>query len=96
MIDIKVLRDNPDLVRVSQRGRGESVDLVDQVLAADDARRMAEPGYRASTRAGPADHRLAPPCLADSAEWIVVHVHGAGARSGDYALGTQYRRHGIC
>ena len=41
MIDIKVLRDNPDLVRVSQRGRGESVDLVDQVLAADDARRMA-------------------------------------------------------
>jgi seryl-tRNA synthetase len=41
MIDIKVLRDNPDLVRASQRGRGESVELVDQVIAADDARRAA-------------------------------------------------------
>lgn len=41
MIDIKVLRDNPDLVRASQRGRGESVELVNQVLASDDARRAA-------------------------------------------------------
>lgn len=41
MIDIKFLRDNPEAVRVSQRGRGESVELVDQVLAADDARRNA-------------------------------------------------------
>lgn len=41
MIDIKVLRDNPDVVRASQRGRGESVELVDQVLAADEARRAA-------------------------------------------------------
>jgi seryl-tRNA synthetase len=41
MIDIKVIRENPDLVRASQRGRGESVELVDQVIAADDARRAA-------------------------------------------------------
>jgi seryl-tRNA synthetase len=39
MIDIKFLRENPDVVRASQKGRGESVELVDQVLAADESRR---------------------------------------------------------
>ena len=36
MIDVKVIRENPDLVRASQKARGESVELVDQVLAADE------------------------------------------------------------
>lgn len=39
MIDPKVLRTDPDRVRRSQAARGESVELVDQVLAADEARR---------------------------------------------------------
>ncbi|MFM8329803.1 MAG: serine--tRNA ligase [Actinomycetales bacterium] len=41
MIDVKVIRENPDLVRASQKARGESVELVDQVLAADEIRRNA-------------------------------------------------------
>jgi seryl-tRNA synthetase len=41
MIDVKLLRENPELVRKSQKARGESVDLVDQVLAADERRRNA-------------------------------------------------------
>jgi len=41
MIDIKYLRENPDVVRASQRGRGEDPTIVDQVLAADEARRTA-------------------------------------------------------
>ena len=41
MIDIKFLRDNPDVVRASQKGRGESVELVDQILIADEKRRAA-------------------------------------------------------
>ena len=41
MIDVKLLRENPELVRKSQKARGESVDLVDQVLAADEKRRNA-------------------------------------------------------
>lgn len=40
MIDIKVLRENPDLVRASQLDRGEDAGLVDQVLAADEQRRL--------------------------------------------------------
>lgn len=41
MIDIKLLRDQPDVVRASQRARGESESVVDEVLAADEARRAA-------------------------------------------------------
>lgn len=41
MIDIKFLRENPDVVRASQKGRGEDVAIVDRVLASDDAKRLA-------------------------------------------------------
>jgi seryl-tRNA synthetase len=41
MIDIKFLRENPDVVRASQKGRGESVELVDQILAIDEIRKAA-------------------------------------------------------
>ena len=45
MIDVKLLRSNPDLVRGSQRARGESESLVDDLLAADEARRNAIAQY---------------------------------------------------
>jgi seryl-tRNA synthetase len=41
MIDIKFLRENPDVVRLSQKGRGENVELVDQILAIDEIKRAA-------------------------------------------------------
>ena len=41
MIDIKFLRDNPDVVRASQKGRGEDTTIVDKVLVSDEARRLA-------------------------------------------------------
>jgi seryl-tRNA synthetase len=41
MIDIKFLRENPDVVRASQKGRREDVDVVDQVLAIDELKRAA-------------------------------------------------------
>jgi len=41
MIDIKFLRENPDVVRDSQKGRGEDVTLVDQVIEIDEKRRVA-------------------------------------------------------
>lgn len=41
MIDIKFLRENPDLVRASQAGRGEDAAVVDLVLSSDEARRSA-------------------------------------------------------
>ena len=41
MIDLKVLREDPERVRGSQRARGEDVGLVDALLAADERRRGA-------------------------------------------------------
>ena len=41
MIDLKLLRDDPDRVRASQRARGEDPALVDALLDADAARRAA-------------------------------------------------------
>lgn len=41
MIDLKILREDPERVRLSQKVRGESVEVVDQLLALDEARRRA-------------------------------------------------------
>ena len=41
MIDLAALRQDPDAFKKSQAARGESVELVDQVIAADAARRTA-------------------------------------------------------
>ena len=45
MIDVKVLRLDPDRVRASQRARGESESLVDDLVTADEARRNAIAHY---------------------------------------------------
>ena len=39
MIDPKLLRTDPDLVRRSQEARGDSVELIDELVSADEARR---------------------------------------------------------
>lgn len=47
MIDIKFLREHPDVVRASQKGRGESVELVDQILEIDEKKRAAVTEFEA-------------------------------------------------
>ena len=41
MIDIKFIRENPDAVRASQKGRGEDTSIIDQLLKLDETRRTA-------------------------------------------------------
>ncbi|MGW3488884.1 serine--tRNA ligase [Streptomyces sp. NPDC001054] len=41
MIDLRLLREDPDRVRASQRARGEDVGLVDSLLSADERRRSS-------------------------------------------------------
>jgi seryl-tRNA synthetase len=41
VIDLSIIRENPEAVRASQRARGEDASLVDQVLAADEKRRQS-------------------------------------------------------
>jgi seryl-tRNA synthetase len=47
VIDLRLLRDNPDLIRASQRLRGESTEAVDTLLQADEARRSATQRFEA-------------------------------------------------
>lgn len=42
MIDLTLLRENPETIRVSQRARGASVDLVDQAIELDKVKRQAQ------------------------------------------------------
>jgi seryl-tRNA synthetase len=41
MIDIKFLRENPDVVRASQKARGEDVSIIEKALTADEVRKAA-------------------------------------------------------
>ncbi|RBM05628.1 serine--tRNA ligase [Streptomyces sp. PT12] len=41
MIDLRLLREDPDRVRASQRARGEDVGLVDALISADERRRAS-------------------------------------------------------
>jgi seryl-tRNA synthetase len=45
VIDIRLLREDPDTVRASQRARGEDESVVDAVLAADERRRSSLTAY---------------------------------------------------
>ncbi|WP_066522537.1 serine--tRNA ligase [Curtobacterium ammoniigenes] len=47
MIDPQLLRDHPDTIKASQAARGDSVDLVDDAVAADTARRSAITAFEA-------------------------------------------------
>jgi seryl-tRNA synthetase len=47
VIDLKLLRDDPDRVRESQRRRGEDPAVVDALLDADELRRAAETSFAA-------------------------------------------------
>jgi seryl-tRNA synthetase len=47
VIDLRLLRDDPDLVRASQRARGASESLVDELLRADEARRSTLQSFEA-------------------------------------------------
>jgi seryl-tRNA synthetase len=90
VIDLKVVRDDPDRVRASQRLRGADESVVDTLLAADDARRAAI--TRADTlraeqkalskqvgKAGP-DER---PAIQAQAKELSQRVAGAVAGAGD-------------
>ena len=90
MIDLKLVRDDPELVRASQRLRGADASLVDALLAADDARRAVvarADGMRAeqkalskSVAAATPDDR---PHLLSQAKQLAEEVKAAEAEQAD-------------
>ncbi len=95
MIDLRLLREHPDLVRASQRARGADESLVDALLAADAARREAvarADGLRAeqktasqAVRAASAEER---PAVLERAKALAAQVKEAedAQRMADAAL----------
>ena len=86
MIDLKFLRENPDVVRASQTTRGEDPELVDQLIAADEARResiAAADALRAEQKAfGKKIGQAAPedrPALLEGANQLKAKVKEADA-----------------
>ncbi|TPW78029.1 serine--tRNA ligase [Schumannella soli] len=87
MIDPQLLRDDPELVKESQRSRGASVELVDQAVEADAARRAAITSFeslRAEQNAfgktvakAPKDEKAA---LVAQAQELAAQVKAAQAR----------------
>ena len=90
MIDLKVLRDNPDAVKHSQKVRGEDPTIVDQLLAADTLSRAAITEFETlraeqntlSKAVGSAkgDEKLA---LLENAKALASQVKAADAKRGE-------------
>ncbi len=90
MIDLRLLREDPDRVRASQRARGDDPALVDALLAADEARRAAvttadrlraeqKAASQAVRSAGPADR----PAVLATAKALAADVKAAEAAQAD-------------
>ena len=96
MIDLRLVRENPDLVRASQRARGADESLVDALLAADAARREAvkrgrRPARRSRRRPRRRSRRPTPeerPAVLERAKALAAEVKEAeeAQRAADAAL----------
>ena len=96
MIDLKYVRDFPDVVRAAQKKRGEDVSLVDQLLASDDARRAAIAEFEAlraeqnllskSVGAAKGDEKAA---LLENAKTLAAKVKDADARRAELEEATR-------
>ncbi len=90
MIDLKQLREHPDVVRASQRARGEDSGLVDALLRADAARRAAVSGadnlraeQRAASKKVGAASKEERPALLQQAKELAEKVKAAEAEQAD-------------
>ncbi|MCI4659043.1 serine--tRNA ligase [Cryobacterium zhongshanensis] len=90
MIDPVLLRENPDLIKRSQKARGASVEAVDAALAADTARRTSIKAYedlRAAQNQFGKQVASAPPAekkaLVAEAQALAARVKAAAATATD-------------
>jgi seryl-tRNA synthetase len=90
VIDLKALRDDPDVVRASQKARGDDPALVDALLAADEARRAVvsradalrgeQKAVSQSVRSASPEER---PAVLEQAKALAQQVKDAEAAQGD-------------
>jgi seryl-tRNA synthetase len=96
VIDLRLLRDDPERVRDSQRARGDDPALVDALLAADEARRAAvtrADGLRADQKAVSASVRTASPqdrpAVLERARALAAEVKAAEAAQAEAEAGLR-------
>ena len=90
MIDLNLLRDNPEAIKASQRARGASEELVDQAAAADSAYRAAlrefetlraeQNAFGKTVASAPKEEKQA---LVAQAQVMAANVKAADAAAGD-------------
>jgi len=95
MIDIKLIRENPELVKSSQRGRGEDESIVDSLLEIDAKRREAMAAFEAvraeqnllskSVGAAKGDEKAA---LLEKAKGLAAQVKDADAKRAELEVQT--------
>ena len=95
MIDIKLIRENPELVKSSQRGRGEDESIVDRLLEIDTKRRDAISAFETvraeqnllskSVGAAKGDEKAA---LLEKAKTLAAQVKEADAKRADLEAQT--------
>ncbi len=95
MIDIKLIRENPELVKSSQRGRGEDESIVDRLLEIDTKRREAISAFETvraeqnllskSVGAAKGDEKAA---LLEKAKTLAAQVKEADAKRADLEAQT--------
>ncbi|MCW2715165.1 MAG: serS [Frankiales bacterium] len=90
VIDLRLLRDDPERVRASQRARGEDPAVVDALLAADEQRRAAvtrADGLRADQKAASQAVRAASeedrPAVLERAKALAAEVKEAEAKQAE-------------
>ncbi|MGZ6780417.1 MAG: serine--tRNA ligase [Mycobacterium sp.] len=90
MIDLRLLRENPDAVRASQRARGEDPALVDALVKADADRRAAVSAadnlraeQKAASKKVGAASKEDRPALLEQAKQLADKVKAAEAKQGD-------------
>ena len=95
MIDIKLIRENPELVKSSQRGRGEDESIVDRLLELDTKRREAVSAFETvraeqnvlskSVGAAKGDEKAA---LLEKAKGLAAQVKEADAKRAELEVQT--------
>ncbi len=95
MIDIKLIRENPELVKSSQRGRGEDESIVDRLIEIDSKRRDAISAFETvraeqnllskSVGAAKGDEKTA---LLEKAKGLAAQVKEADAKRAELEVQT--------
>ncbi|CAN5161080.1 serine--tRNA ligase [soil metagenome] len=80
MIDVRLLRDDPDQIRRAQARRGESSDVVDELIAADERRRHAIADFEALRAEQKNLGKLIPKAQGDEKQALLAQTKDLSAR----------------